>query len=753
MDPQQRLLLETTWQALEDAGIDPGILRGSRTGVYAGVGGSEYRRLIVESGWDDNYFGTAAGVTVGRIAFVLGLEGPAVPLDLACAGSLVAVHQGVVGLQRGEVDLALAGGVNAVLSTPMMQFLTEAGMLSRSGQCWSFDASADGYVRGEGCGVVVLKRLSNAEADGDRIWGVIRGSAVNQNGAGLGLTLPNGPAQGRVMEEALAQAGVAPAEVDYVEAHGPGTAVGDTVEMNAVATVYGKGREPEHPLLIGSVKPNIGHLEAAGGVASLIKAVLSMDHGVIPKHLNFRTPNPDIDWERLPVRVTSEATDWPLNAERPPLAAVNAFGISGANAHLIVEGYEATDAGRASANGTEGPAGSLQAVAVSLPNAADEVPEPEVFAARATRLLPLSGKSDQALRELAGRYLAWLDERTGELSAADSAANALLSDMAWTASVGRSHFSHRAGVTFHDLASLRARLQAVADVTAELEPRAVTQVAFAYTGEVGHWVGMSKELYEREPVARAVLDRCDGAFRDARNASLLDAMFGDGAEGALDDPAWAHAAQYAIECAATALWASVGIRPSVVAGHGAGKIAAAQAAGVVTLEDGLRLAASFENPDAILAAIDMAPPSLTLINGSTGRPVRPGERLDEAYWRQTGEPSVFRDCVPALAALSVQALVEVGPPGELGPMAKAHWPTSEEAPVILSVLQGTSDTPAMPQGDGRFADAVARAYEVGLAVSFEGLFSGEMRRRISLPGYPFQRRRHWVEPLKRPTSV
>ena len=753
MDPQQRLLLETTWQALEDAGIDPGTLRGSRTGVYAGVGGSEYRRLIVESGWDDNYFGTAAGVTVGRIAFVFGLEGPAVPLDLACAGSLVAVHQGVVGLQRGEVDLALAGGVNAVLSTPMMQFLTEAGMLSRSGQCWSFDASADGYVRGEGCGVVVLKRLSEAEADGDRIWGVIRGSAVNQNGAGLGLTLPNGPAQGRVMEEALAQAGVAPSEVDYVEAHGPGTAVGDTVEMNAVATVYGRGREPERPLLIGSVKPNIGHLEAAGGVASLVKAVLAMGRGVIPKHLNFRTPNPDIDWERLPVRVTSEATDWPLNSERPPLAGVNAFGISGANAHLVVEGYGAPDAGPSAANGTEGPAGPLQTVAVSLPDAIGETPEAEASAARTTRLLPLSGKSDQALRELASRYLAWLDKCAGELAAADSAANALLSDMAWTASVGRGHFSHRAGVTFRDLASLRTRLQRVADATAEPEPRAVTEVAFAYTGEVGHWVGMSKELYECEPVARAVLDRCEGAFRDVRDASLLDVMFGGGAEGDLDDPAWAQSARYAIESAVTALWASVGIRPSVVVGHGTGRIAAAQAAGVFTLEDGLRLAASFENPDAILAAIDMTPPSLTLINGSTGRPVGPGKRLDEAYWRQTGEPSASRDCVPALADLGVQALVEVGMPGGLGPMLRATWSAAEETPVTLSGLQGTSDTQAMPQGDDRFADAVAGAYEAGLAVSFEGLFAGEMRRRISLPGYPFQRRRHWVEPLKRPASV
>ena len=245
MDPQQRLLLETSWQALEDAGIDPERLKGSRTGVYAGIGGSEYRRLIEMSGRDDNSFGSNPGVAVGRIAFTLGLEGPAVPLDLNCASSLVAVHQAVVGLQQGEVDLALVGGVNAILSPATTGFLKDAGMLSASGQCWAFDAAADGYVRGEGCGMVVLKRLSAAEADGDRIWGVIRGSAVNQNGASLGLTLPNGPAQERVMEEALARAGVAPAEVDYLEAHGPGTIVGDPIEVQALATVYGRGRAAE----------------------------------------------------------------------------------------------------------------------------------------------------------------------------------------------------------------------------------------------------------------------------------------------------------------------------------------------------------------------------------------------------------------------------------------------------------------------------------------------------------------------------
>ena len=320
MDPRQRMMLETSWQALEDAGIDPEGLRGSRTGVYAGVGGSEYRDLIEGSGKADSYLGTTASVTAGRVAFALGLEGPAMAIDMACASSLAAVHQAVAGLQRDEVDLALAGGVQAVLSPAVSRFMMEVGMLSPRGQCNPFDASADGYVRGEGCGIVVLKRLSEAEADGDRIWGVIKGSAVNQNGASAGLIIPNGPAKERVMEAALARAGFTGPDIDYLEAHATGSQLGDAIEVYAVGSVYGRGRDADRPLLMGTVKSHIGHLEAAAGVAGLIKTVLAMKQGVIPEHLHFKNPNPQIEWDRLPVRVTSEKTDWPLHPDRPPRA-------------------------------------------------------------------------------------------------------------------------------------------------------------------------------------------------------------------------------------------------------------------------------------------------------------------------------------------------------------------------------------------------------------------------------------------------
>ena len=329
MDPRQRLLLETTWLALEDAGIDPGTLRGSRAGVYAGLGGSEYRDLIALGGKVDGYLGTAGSVAVGRVAFALGLSGPAMALDMTCASSLAAMHQAAVGLERGEVDMALAGGVHAALSPGVTKFMAELGLLSASGHCRPFEADADGFVRGEGCGMVVLKRLVDAQGDGDRILAVIRGSAVNQSGASAGLTVPNGPAQERVIEEALSRAGIAPCEVDYLEAHGTGSAMGDPIEVRAATTVYGRGRAAERPLLVGSLKPNIGHPESAAGVAGLIKVVLAMQQRLIPPQPDFRNPSPLIEWDELPVRVTSQPTQWPLVPDRPPRAGISAFGVSG----------------------------------------------------------------------------------------------------------------------------------------------------------------------------------------------------------------------------------------------------------------------------------------------------------------------------------------------------------------------------------------------------------------------------------------
>ncbi len=732
MDPQQRLMLETSWEALEDAGIDPERLRGSRTGVFAGVTGSEYRDILEASGKSGSYLGTTPSVTVGRVAFALGLEGPAVPVDMTCASSLAAIHQAAASLRRGEVNLALAGGVHLALSQAVSEFMADAGMLSRTGRSRPFDASADGHVRGEGCGVIVLKRLSDAQADGDRIWGVIKGSAVNQNGASAALTIPNGSAQERVMEDALAQANLAGADVDYVEAHAVGSQMGDAIEMRAVGSVYGRGREADSPLLMGTVKSNIGHLEAAAGIAGVVKTVLAMQRGVIPKHLHFEEPNPEINWAQLPVRVTSEATEWPANPSRPPRAAVSAFGISGANAHVVLEGYGVPPDAPGAGNGRRPPAGPP--VSIPAPESANGASADAAGQAqRSIRFLPLSGRAQGALRDLAKQYLSWLDELPPTASSVST-----LADMAWTAGVGRSHFAHRAGVPFKDAQSLKDGLRTLADAAADEDappPQAAARVAFLYTGEDGLRAGMGRDLYDAEPTARAVLDLCDSVVRRERGASLLDLMFGR--DGSLDDPSWARAALYALQCALTALWSDVGVRPFAALGDGVGELAAAQAAGVFSLEDGLRLALTRGEPDALqaaLAGVRLSPPSVALVSGVAGGVIAPYAPRDTAYWaRHAREAATLEERIPVLADLGVDAVIEIGPGSELGSAAASNG--SGSPPVIAG----------SPDGAGRgFAAVAAEAYRAGLAISFEGLFTGESRRRISLPSYPFQRRRHWV---------
>ncbi len=765
MDPRQRLLLETTWHALEDAGLDPVQLKGTSTGVYTGVTTGDYRDLAVASGEGPGYLGTTMSVTAGRISFALGLTGPAVPLDLACASSLVAVHQAAAALRQGEVGVALAGGVNAILWPGTAELMKEVGLLSASGRCHSFDAAADGFVRGEGCGMVVLKRLADARADGDRIWGVIRGSAVNQNGTSAALTVPNGPAQERVIEDALAQAGVSPAEVDYLEAHAAGSDLGDPIEVQAAATVYGRGRDEERPLLVGSVKTNIGHLECAAGIASLIKMVLAMNEGRIPPQLHFHDPNPHLAWDHLPVRITAEPTAWPSADDRPPRAGVSSFGISGTNAHVVVEGNGSADPASI-VNGGRMPAGASVTVPAVLPETEGGPSPVNAVAPRDTRLLPLSAKSPAALRELAKLYLEWLEKHGGAPSGGDGAASSSLADMAWTAGVGRSHFPHRAGVPFRDRAGLRDELSVLAARPVEegshgnREAGTPPRVAFVYTGEGGASEGAGQGLYDREPVVRAILDRCDQALRKARDgASLLDVMFGrENARGTLRDPEWAQPAVYALGCALTALWVSVGVRPGAVAGEDVGELTAAWAAGVFSLEDGLRLAATrgvamarpkqrlgaampvdekdgagrdpLDDLEAAAQDIDVSPPSVALISQVTGRRMDPRQAPNATYWREQVRASRSRRRLSAaLADLGVDLVLEIGP-AAVGPTALADWPGGTEG------ADGADDA---------FAFSVARAYETGLPVSFAGLFAGEARRRIPLPGYPFQRRRHWIE--------
>ena len=863
LDPQQRMMLEVSWWALEDAAIDPGSLKGSRTGVYAGISIMDYRDMAISDPGTSEAAaglyaatGNALNTAIGRVSFVLGLEGPSMAIDTACSSSLVAIHQAVAGLQRGEADLVLAGGVHAQFAGRPLELRANAGMLSPTGQCWTFDAAADGFVSGEGCGLIVLKRLGDAKADGDRIWAVIPGSAVNQDGASQGLTVPSAPSQEKAMEAALARAGASPSDVDYLEAHGTGTIVGDPIELNAAAAVYGRERDAEHPLLVGSVKTNIGHLGPAAGVAGLIKAVLAMRHGVIPRHLNFSNPNPNIDWDRLPVRVTDGMTDWPIHPGRPRLAGVNSFGWSGTNGHVLVQGYDELEA-EAGAARASFPASVRLPVKVRTVPGEESLGEPGT---RETRFLPLSARSPGALRDVTGRYLSWLDEQT----------DPELSDLAWTAATGRSHFAHRAGLVFSDLgtsaaegpeagasrpaypvsaalAQLRQQLEGLAAGEGGEAPRAAQKVAFVFTGQASQWPGMGRALYEREPVFRSVLDRCDRLLSEDREVSLLDVMFGEnGTDGLLDEPTWTQPAIYSLECALVALWESLGVRPSVVVGHSLGEIAAAQAAGGFTLEQGLQYASArgtlmgATRADGAMAAVfapasrvaetvtehnagsndadlsvavdngaqqvvsgpaaeldgvlarfeaegvkthrlrrspayhsaliepaldeleaavnEIAPsppaPSVPLVSNITGRLLDPDDRMDAAYWRRHArEPVAFRASVETLAEMGVDAVVEIGPHAVLGPVVSMIWPASAPAgspPVLASLRRPPRDAEEPPiDTSGGFTEAVAGAWEAGLDIAFEGLFAGEERRRITLPGYPFQRVQHWVRTSKR----
>ena len=469
MDPQQRLLLEVSWEALEDAGHAPDQLTGTRTSVFVGVCNSDYYQLVMKGDPRrlDAYVasGGSHSVAAGRLSYALGLQGPSVAVDTACSSSLVAVHLACQSLRAGESRMALAGGVNLVITPDVTMLLSRARMMAPDGRCKVFDARADGFVRGEGCGVVVLKRLADAQADGDRVLAVIRGTAVNQDGRSNGLTAPNGPAQEAVIREALAAAGVKPREVGYVEAHGTGTSLGDPIELQALGAVLGVERPASEPVVVGSVKTNIGHLEAAAGVASLIKVVLAMRHDRVPPHLHFDTPNPHIAWSRLPVRIPTASMPFPERNGRR-VAGVSSFGFSGTNAHAVLE---------------------------AAPDTATTPAERD----RPLHLLALSAGDGEALRQMAERLAAYL-ERDPERSVAD---------VCFSAAAGRARLTDRVAMVVSSPDEARTGLAALGRggaAAAAVRGRAGQSAApvFLFTGQGAQYAGMGRELYETQPSFR-----------------------------------------------------------------------------------------------------------------------------------------------------------------------------------------------------------------------------------------------------------
>ncbi len=599
IDPQQRLALEVAWEAVENAGIVPETLAGSQTGVYIGLTNADYHKMLYKDVCQLGAYsatGTTDCIAANRISYVLNLRGPSLTIDTACSSSLVTVHLACQSLWTRESNLCLAGGVNLALSPDPFITCSQAQMMAPDGRCKTFDASADGYVRGEGCGVVVLKRLGDAIRDGDNILALIRGSAVNQDGTSNGLTAPNGPSQQAVIRQALEQAGVAPAQISYVEAHGTGTSLGDPIEVKSLKAVLMEDRSPEQPCWIGSVKTNIGHLEGAAGIAGLIKVVLQLQQGEIAPHLHLKQLNRYISLEGTPLFIPVECQPWSCPESR--FAGVSAFSFGGTNCHIIL---------------SEAP---LQTPVSS------EVDRPD-------HILALSAKSAPALVELAQQYEDFLASHP-EVS---------LFDVCFTANTGRSHYDHRLAVVTESSVQLCQQLSAFAAgkdpnglSSEQVTKRKPPKIAFLFTGQGSQYVGMGRQLYETQPTFRQTLDQCAEILRPYLEKPLLEVLYpstegergrrgdgemgrwGDGEMGRkesnasfppspphpltpspphpLDETAYTQPALFALEYALFRLWESWGIKPDAVMGHSVGEYAAACVAGIFSLSDGLKLIAT-----------------------------------------------------------------------------------------------------------------------------------------------------------------
>ncbi|WP_436844163.1 type I polyketide synthase [Streptomyces subrutilus] len=570
MDPQQRLVLEASWEALERAGIRPDSLNESRTGVYLGTMSSDYGHLGRDLDALDGYVSTgkASSVVSGRVSYTLGLQGPAVTVDTACSSSLVALHLAVQALRQGECELALAGGVT-IMSAPSLfvEFSRLKGMAA-DGRCKSFSAQADGAGWAEGVGVLALKRLSAAQRDGDRVLAVIRGSAVNQDGRSQGLTAPNGPSQQRVIQDALAAARLTPADIDAVEAHGTGTSLGDPIEAGALAEVFGPERAADRPVYLGSSKSNIGHAQAAAGVIGVIKMVLALEHGVLPKTLHAEEPTPLIEWDTSGLELLNEARAWERGAERIRRAGVSSFGLSGTNAHVVLEEAPAREPAEPTAAGL--PAGPLPVV--------------------------VSGRDEAALREQAGRWADWLSAHGTEVP---------LAGIAVTAARHRSHFELRASVVAADTEGLVEALRALAEGTAH--DAVVTgsaarrgKVVFVYPGQGSQWVGMGRELLAENETFRQTVDACDAALRPFTGWSVREVLAGEeGDHPPFDRVDVVQPALFAMGVGLSAVWRSLGVEPSAVVGHSQGEVVAAVVSGALTLEQGSQIVA--QRSQAVLA--------------------------------------------------------------------------------------------------------------------------------------------------------
>lgn len=786
VDPRQRVTLEIAWEALEDAGIPPDSLAGTRTGVFMATLTNDYDHLLFEDLRRAEAYsgaGTANSIVANRLSYFLDLRGPSLALDTACSGSLVAMHLACESLRAGESSLALAGGVNVNLMPKSNVFFSKAGALSPNGRCRTFDRDADGMVRSDGAGIVVLKLLSQALADGDPIVAVVKGSAVNHDGRSNGLMAPNGEAQRAVLTEAYRCASVSPADVQYIEAHGTGTRLGDPIEVQALGDVLTQGRRDDQRCLLGSVKTNIGHSEAAAAIAGVIKSALAMKHRVVPPTLHFTAPNPLIPFERLPFTVPTATMPWP-SPGAPLVAGVSGFGFGGTNAHVVLQ---------------EPPR-----------QAPSDRPRPQP-----PYLLPISAKTPRALQVLAARYRDLLDAQT-----ADAA------DVCIKAARGRTHHAHRLAVVGDSPEALVAQLDR--RLTSGAPAQQDGKLAFVFSGQGSHWPRMGQQLYEREPVFRAAMDRCDRAFAALAGRSILEEIRREPAVSRLDDTGNTQPAIFAVQMALFALWRSFGIVPDVVVGHSLGEVAAACAAGALSIEDGARvvfhrsrlmkraaghgltavvglplaearaavgsdeqsIAVAGSNspttsvvagePEAIrrlvaalssqgvfcrpIAGVDIAFHSpqmdplrdeladaladlrprdteIPIVSTVTGTIVE-SRNLDGQYWgRNLREPFLFSHAVDRLLSHGCRVFVEISPHAVLGSSITQCLRHAGQtmATVLCSLRRGEEEA-------GTLFGQLAALYERGQQVNWPAVY----RTRpgvVSLPAYAWQRQRYWFDQL------
>ncbi|MEU9303396.1 SDR family NAD(P)-dependent oxidoreductase [Streptomyces sp. NPDC048269] len=778
MDPQQRLLLETSWEAIERAGVDPATLKGSRTGVYAGVMYHDYAD------------GSAGSFVSGRTAYTLGLEGPAVTVDTACSSSLVALHMAAQALRSGECSLALAGGVT-VMSTPdMLVYFSEQRGLAPDGRCKPFAAAADGTGWGEGAGVLLLERLSDARRNGHPVLALVSGSAVNQDGASSAMTVPNGPAQQRVIRQALADAGISAADVDAVEAHGTGTRLGDPIEAQALLATYGRKRPPERPLWLGSVKSNFGHTQAAAGVAGIIKMVMAMRHGVLPRTLHVDAPSDQVDWSAGSVELLTEAREWRAEG-RPRRAGISSFGLSGTNAHVIVEQAPAEEPADGAAAGTPPPV----------------VP------------WPVSAKTGQALADQAAGLLA--------KAAEDDGGHGLRPvDVGYSLAGSRSLFAHRAvvvGDRESGLAALAAGEEHPGVVTGQA--RTGGRTAFLFTGQGAQRLGMGRELYTSFPVFAEAFDAVCAEVDPHLGRSLREVVWGGDAE-ALNATAITQPALFALEVALFRLVEAWGVAPDVVAGHSIGELAAAHAAGVLSLADAARLVvargslmqalpaggamlavqateeevlplltdgvgvAAVNGPESVVVSGDeaavlavgahftaagrktsrlsvshafhsalmepmldefrslarqltYAEPRIAAVSTVTGEPSQAWQSPE--YWvGQVREAVRFADAVRALERQGVTRFLEIGPDGILTGLAQQSADSGQA--VLVPALRRNRPEPEA------LVEALARLHVDGVHVDWQAYYADAGARRVDLPTYPFQRTRFWADAVRSAAS-